>query len=176
MRKVQARTTKSKATAAVKISGARASAQPDENSDKSTKEGSWSPEEFLENEETSKTFVHTVSPELVFNLPHEPSANGLQNKDNVILPRFRGGGLCLTANPMARFFFDLRFPTTLTSLKSRSSNNNKNNNSLFSPHNIQEIEKCITIVQTVVGALAARNNLRVKNARQQVKKKRCLNV
>ena len=31
------------------------SAQPDENSDESTEEYSWSPEEFSENEETSKT-------------------------------------------------------------------------------------------------------------------------
>ena len=84
MRKVRARTTKSKLTAAVKISGARASAQPDENRDESTEEGSCSPEEFSENEETSKTFVHTVSHEIVFNLPREPSANGLQNEDRVI--------------------------------------------------------------------------------------------
>ena len=53
------------------------SAQPDENSDESTEEGSCSPEEFSENEETSKTFVHTVSHEIAFNLPREPSANRL---------------------------------------------------------------------------------------------------
>ena len=40
----------------------------------------------------------------------------------------------------------------------------------ISPHNIQEIT-FITIVQTMTGALAARNNLRVKNARQPVKRK-----
>ena len=34
------------------------STQPDENSDESTKEGSCSPEEFSENLEASKTFVH----------------------------------------------------------------------------------------------------------------------
>ena len=80
MRNVRARTTKSKATAAVKISGAQVSAQPDENSDESTEEGSCSPEEFSENEETSKTFVHTVSHEIAFNLPREPSANDLKIK------------------------------------------------------------------------------------------------
>ena len=39
----------------------------------------------------------------------------------------------------------------------------------FTP-NIQEI-KIITVVQTMIGALAAGNNLRVKNARQPVKRK-----
>ena len=46
-----------------------------------------------------------------------------------------------------------------------------NNNTFISPHNIQEIENFITAVQTMIGALAARNNLRVKNARQPVKRK-----
>ena len=41
----------------------------------------------------------------------------------------------------------------------------------ISPHNIQEIKNFITAVQTMIGALAARNNLRVKNARQPVKRK-----
>ena len=41
----------------------------------------------------------------------------------------------------------------------------------ISPHNIQEIKNFITTVQTMIGALAARNNLRVKNARQPVKRK-----
>ena len=41
----------------------------------------------------------------------------------------------------------------------------------ISPHNIQEIRNFITTVQTMIGALAARNNLRVKNARQPVKRK-----
>ena len=41
----------------------------------------------------------------------------------------------------------------------------------ISPHNIQEIQNFITAVQTMIGALAARNNLRVKNARQPVKRK-----
>ena len=50
------------------------SAQRDENNDESTEEGSYSPEEFSENEETSKTFVHKVSHEIAFNLPREPSA------------------------------------------------------------------------------------------------------
>ena len=70
------------------------SAQPDENCDESTEEGSCSPEEFSENEETSKTFVHTVSREIAFNLPREPSAYGLQNEDRVILHRFGGAALC----------------------------------------------------------------------------------
>ena len=48
-----------------------------------------------------------------------------------------------------------------------NNNNNNNNNTFISPHNIQEI----TAVQTMIGALAARNNLRVKNARQPVKRK-----
>lgn len=47
MRKGRARTPKS-------------SAQPDEKSNESTEEGSWSPEEFSENEETSKMFMHTA--------------------------------------------------------------------------------------------------------------------
>ena len=64
------------------------SAQPDENSDESSEEGSCSTEEFSENEETSKTFVHTESHEIAFPLPREPSANGLQNEDRVILHRF----------------------------------------------------------------------------------------
>ena len=46
-----------------------------------------------------------------------------------------------------------------------------NNNTFISPHNIQEIKNFITAVQTMIGALAARNNLRVKNARQPVKRK-----
>ena len=50
-------------------------------------------------------------------------------------------------------------------------NNNNNNNTFISPHNIQEIKNFITAVQTMIGALAARNNLRVKNARQAVKRK-----
>ena len=50
-------------------------------------------------------------------------------------------------------------------------NSNNNNNTFISPHNIQEIKNCITAVQTMIGALAARNNLRVKNARQPVKRK-----
>ena len=49
--------------------------------------------------------------------------------------------------------------------------NNNNNNTFISPHNIQEIKNFITAVQTMIGALAARNNLRVKNARQPVKRK-----
>ena len=44
-------------------------AQPDENSDESTKEGSCSPEEFSGNEETSKTLVHAISHKIAFNLP-----------------------------------------------------------------------------------------------------------
>ena len=40
----------------------------------------------------------------------------------------------------------------------------------ISPHDIQEM-KFITIAQMMIGALAARNNLRVKNARQPVKRK-----
>ena len=74
-------------------SGARASAHPDENSHESTEEGSCSPEEFSENEETSKTFVHTVNHEIAFNLPREPIANGLQNEDRVVLHRFAGAAL-----------------------------------------------------------------------------------
>ena len=41
----------------------------------------------------------------------------------------------------------------------------------ISPHDIQEIKNFITAVQTMIGALAARNNLRVKYARQPVKRK-----
>ena len=68
----------------------RSSAQPDEKSDESTEEGSWSPEEFSENEETSKMYVHTVSHEIAFNLPREPSANGHLNEERVILHHFGG--------------------------------------------------------------------------------------
>ena len=39
-------------------------------------------------------FVHTVSHEIAFNLPREPSANGVQNEDRVILHRFSGAALC----------------------------------------------------------------------------------
>ena len=45
--------------------------------------------------------------------------------------------------------------------------NNNNNNFIFHPK-IYKKEKFIIIVQTMIGALAARNNLRVKNARQSV--------
>ena len=38
-------------------------------------------------------FDHTVSHEIAFNLPREPSAYGLQNEDRVILHRFRGAAL-----------------------------------------------------------------------------------
>ena len=41
-----------------------------------------------------------------------------------------------------------------------------NNNTLFHPI-IYKKEKFITIVQTTIGALAARNNLRVKNDRHR---------
>ena len=51
-----------------------------------------------------------------------------------------------------------------------STTNNNNNNTLFHPM-IYKKQKFITIVQTMIGALAARNNLRVKNARQPVKRK-----
>ena len=46
-------------------------------------------------------------------------------------------------------------------------NNNNNNNFIFHPK-IYKKEKFIIIVQTMIGALATRNNLRVKNARQSV--------
>ena len=45
--------------------------------------------------------------------------------------------------------------------------NNNNNNFIFHPK-IYKKEKFIIIVQTMIGALATRNNLRVKNARQSV--------
>ena len=51
-----------------------------------------------------------------------------------------------------------------------NNNNNNNNSTSFHPI-IYKKEKFITIVQTMIGALAARNNLRVKNARQPVKRK-----
>ena len=44
---------------------------------------------------------------------------------------------------------------------------NNNNNFIFHPK-IYKKEKFIIIVQTMIGALATRNNLRVKNARQSV--------
>ena len=57
-------------------------------------------------------------------------------------------------------------------------NNNNNNNNfifyfffLFFHPKIYKKEKFIIIVQTMIGALAARNNLRVKNARQSVERK-----
>ena len=53
--------------------------------------------------------------------------------------------------------------------------NYNNNNFIFSPQNIQERKiynnKTDIIVQTMIGALAARNNLRVKNARKPVENK-----
>ena len=58
-----------------------------------------------------------------------------------------------------------------TGLKVIWPTSNNNNNTFISPHNIQEIKNFITAVQTMIGALAARNNLRVKNARQPVKRK-----
>ena len=51
-----------------------------------------------------------------------------------------------------------------------NNNNNNNNNFTFDPK-IYKKEKFIIIVQTMIGALAARNNLRVKNARQPVERK-----
>ena len=45
--------------------------------------------------------------------------------------------------------------------------NNNNNNFIFHPK-IYKKEKFIIIVQKMIGALATRNNLRVKNARQSV--------
>ena len=42
---------------------------------------------------------------------------------------------------------------------------------LFFHPKIYKKEKFIIIVQTMIGALAARNNLRVKNARQPVERK-----
>ena len=42
---------------------------------------------------------------------------------------------------------------------------------LFFHLKIYKKEKFIIIVQTMIGALAARNNLRVKNARQPVERK-----
>ena len=51
-----------------------------------------------------------------------------------------------------------------------NNNNKNNNNTLFHPI-IYKKYKFITIVQTMIGALAARNNVRVKNARQPVKRK-----
>ena len=51
-----------------------------------------------------------------------------------------------------------------------NNNNNNNNSTSFHPI-IYKKEKFITIVQTMIGALAARKNLRVKNARQPVKRK-----
>ena len=53
-------------------------------------------------------------------------------------------------------------------------NNNNNNNFIFFfffHPKIYKKEKFIIIVQTIIGALAARNNLRVKNARQPVERK-----
>ena len=88
-------------------------------------------------------FVHTVSHEITFNLPHEPSVFFISRSSSSLLissliitqlsrfhccSRFRlqrpRSNFALTAvktNPRARFFFDLRFPTTLTSVESRSS-------------------------------------------------------
>ena len=47
---------------------------------------------------------------------------------------------------------------------------NNNNNFIFSPQNIQE-RKIYDNSTNNVGALAARNNLRVKNARQPFERK-----
>ena len=56
-----------------------------------------------------------------------------------------------------KFFFISTTTTTTTTL-------------FFHPK-IYKKEKFIIIVQTMIGALAARNNLRVKNARQPVERK-----
>ena len=53
----------------------------------------------------------------------------------------------------------------------KESNNNNTTTTLFFHPKIYKKEKFIIIVQTMIGALAAQNNLRVKNARQPVERK-----